>query len=184
MPIQCPNVESSTEPPPPKPQPIVVEKTQLNSLTNEAEQSPYPPQSPQLSPIPSGAPATVLTSPPLLTPAPQRHKSLKIKRPISVSNLPPPPPLKPAPGSFLTSPESPRKTLKKKAETKKKWGEIDHSETISEQDSDLEFFISLNWDSIRTFSCRGPVQNLFNFYYNDDMCNLIVIIAKTRGGHK
>ena len=33
--------------------------------------------------------------------------------------------------------------------------------------------------SVHTFSLRGPVQNLFNFYYNDDMHNLIVNIAKT-----
>ena len=158
----------------------MVEETPLKPLRNEAEQSPYPSPSPQLPTIPSGAPATVLTSPPSLTPAPRRRKSLKIKRPNAVSNLPPPPPLKPAPGSFATSPKPPRKTLKKeKAEIRKKRREINHTETIDEQDPDLKSFIRLNWDSIRTFSHRGPIQNLFNFYYNDDMRNLIVDIAKT-----
>ena len=179
-PVQCPGVELRTEPSPAQPQPIVVEKTVLNSLRNETEQSPHPSLSPQLPTIPSGAPATVLTSPPLLTPAPRRRKSLKIKRPNAVSNLPLPPPLKAAPGFFATSPEPPRKTLKKeKAEIRKKRREINDTETIDEQDPDLKSFIRLNWDSIRTFSRRGPIQNLFNFYYNDDMRNLIVDIAKT-----
>ena len=179
-PVQCPGVELRTEPSPAQPQPIVVEKTVLNSLRNETEQSPHPSPSTQLPTIPSGAPATVLTSPPPLTPAPRRRKSLKIKRPNAVSNLPPPPPLKAAPGFFATSPEPPRKTLKKeKAEIRKKRREIKYTETIDEQDPDLKSFISLNWDSIRTFSRRGPIQNLFNFYYNDDMRNLIVDIAKT-----
>ena len=142
----------------------MVEKTPLNLLRNEAEQSPYPSSSPQLPTIPSDAPATVLTSPPPLTPAPRRRKSLKIKQPNTVSNVPPPSLLKPAPGSFATSPEPPRKTLKKeKAEIKKKQWEINYTETIDEQDPDLKSFVRLNWDSIRTFSRRGPIQNLFNF---------------------
>ena len=158
----------------------MVEKTPLNSLKNETEQSPHLSPSPQLPTIPSGAPATVLTSPPPLTPAPRRRISLKIKRPNAVSNLPPPPPLKAAPGFFATSPEPPRKTLKKeKAEIRKKRREINDTEMIDEQDPDMKSFIRLNWDSIRTFSRRVPIQNLFNFYYNDDMRNLIVDIAKT-----
>ena len=178
--VQCPGIELHTEPSPAQSQPIVVEKTPLNSLRNETEQSPHPSPSPQLPTIPSGAPATVLTSPPPLTPAPRRRKSLKIKRPNAVSNLPPPPPLKAAPGFFATSPEPPQKILKKeKAEIRKKQREINDTETIDKQDPDLKPFIHLNWDSIRTFSRRGPIQNLFNFYYNDDMRNLIVDIAKT-----
>ena len=144
MPVECPAVESSTEPPPPKPQPIVVKKTSLNSPTNQAEQSPHPPPSPQLPPISSSAPATVLTSPTPLTPAPRRRNCLKIKKSSDVSNLPPPPPLKPAPGLFATSSESRRKSLKKKVETKKKWSKIDHSEVIDEQDTGLESFIRFN----------------------------------------
>ena len=109
-----------------------------------------------------------------LTPAPRRCKSLKIKRPTKVSNLPPPLPLTPAPGLLANDPEPPRK-----AETKNKWREVDENEIIHELETDLERFIRLNWDSIRTFLCRGPVQNLFNFYYSDDVCNLIGCIAKT-----
>ena len=170
----------STDPPPPKPQPTTAEKTLLNSLTNKAEQLPNSPSSPQPPSIPSDAPATVLVTSPPLVPSPQRRKSLKIKRPSIVSNLPPPPPLKPAPGSLAPSSEPLRKILKKeKAETEKKWREINHSEAIDERDPNLESFIRLKWDSIRTFSRRGPVQNLFNLYYNDDMCNLIVNNAKT-----
>ena len=86
----------------------------------------------------------------------------------------PPPTLTPAPGLLANDPEPPRK-----AETKKKWREVDENKIIHELDPDLERFIHLNWDSIRTFSRRGPVQNLFNFYYSDDVCNLIDRIAKT-----
>ena len=115
----------------------------------------------------------MLTCPPL-TPAPRRRKSLKIKCPTKVSNLPPPPLLIPAPRLLANDPEPPRK-----AETKKKWREVDENEIIHERDQDLERFIRLNWDSIPTFSRREPVQNLFNFYYSDDVCNLIGRIAKT-----
>ena len=66
-----------------------------------------------------------------------------------------------------------------KAETKRKWREVEENEIIHELDPDLERFIRSNWDSIHTFSRRGPVQNLFNFYYSDDVCNLIGRIAKT-----
>ena len=157
-PVQCPGVELRTEPSPAQSQLLVVEKSSLNSLRNEAEQPLYPSPSPQHPTIPSGAPATVLTSPPPLTPAPRRRKSLKIKRPNAVSNLPSPPPLKAAPGFFANSPEPPRKTLKKeKAEIRKKRREINDTETIDEQDPDLKSFIRLNWDSIRTFSRRGPI---------------------------
>ena len=67
----------------------------------------------------------------------------------------------------------------RKAETKKKWQEVDENEIIHELEPDLERFICSNWDSIRTFSHRGPVQNLFNFYYSYDVCNLIGRIART-----
>ena len=61
----------------------------------------------------------------------------------------------------------------------KKWQEVDENEIIHKLDPDLERFIRLNWDSIHTFLRKGPNQNLFNFYYSDDVCNLIGCIAKT-----
>ena len=97
--------------------------------------------------------------------------------PTSNCNLPAP--LIPAPWLLATDPEPPRKKLKiKKAELKKKWLEIVPDEVINKEDHDLETFIRLNWDSIRTFAGKRPVQNLFNFYCNNDMCNLIARIAK------
>ena len=167
VPVQCPRVQSPTELPP-KSQPNEAESSNLQ--TNVAEQ--LPPAAQPL-PIPSGAPTSVLTCP-ALTPAPQRRKSLKIKRPTKLSNLPSPPPLTAAPGLLAKDPEPPRK-----AETKKKWREVEENKIIQEVDPDLERFIRSNWDSIRTFSRRGPVQNLYNFYYSDDICNLIDRIAKT-----
>ena len=168
--MQCPRVQSPTESPP-KPQPNEAESSNLQ--TNVAEQTAQLPPAAQPLPIPSGAPTSVLTCPPL-TPAPRRRKSLKIKHPTKLSNFSSPPPLTAAPGLLAKDPEPPRK-----AETKKKWREVDENEIIHELDPDLERFIRLNWDSIRTFSRRGPVQNLFNFYYGDDVCNLIGRIAKT-----
>ena len=164
VPVQCPRVQSPTESPS-KPQPNEVESPDLQ--TKVVEQLP---PAVQPLPIPSGAPTSVLTCPPL-TRAPRRRKSLKIKRPTKLSNIPSPPPLTPKPGLLLEPP--------RKAETKKKWREVEENEIIHELDPDLERFIHLNWDSIRTFSRRGPVQNLFNFYYSDDVCNLIGRIAKT-----
>ena len=94
----------------------------------------------------------MLTCPPL-TPAPRRRKSLKIKRLPKILNLPPPPPLTPAPESLANDPEP-----LWKAETKKKWREVDENEIIQELDPDLVRFIRLNWDSIRTFSRRDPFK--------------------------
>ena len=173
--MQCPRVQSPTKSPP-KPQPNAAESCNLQ--TNVSEQTAHLSPSAQPLPIPSGTPTSVLTCPPL-TPAPRRRKSLKIKRPTKLLNLPPPPPLTPAPGLPANDPEPLRK-----AETKKKWREVEENEIIHELDPDLERFIHSNWDSIHTFSRRGPVQNLFSFYYSDDVCNLIGRIAKTIGGHK
>ena len=128
--MQCPRVQSPTESPPLKPHPNAAES--LNLQTNVAEQTA------QLPSILSGVPTSVLTCPPL-TPAPRRRKSLKFKRPTKVSNLPPPPPLTPAPGLLANDPEPPRK-----AKTKKKWREVDENEIIHELDPDLERFIHLN----------------------------------------
>ena len=169
-PMQCPRVQSPTESPP-KSQPNKAESSNLQK--NVAEQTAQLPPAAQPLSIPSGAPTSVLTCPPL-TPAPRRRKSLQIKRPTKVSNIPPPPSLTPAPGLLANDPEPSRK-----AETKKKRRELEENEIIHELDPDLERFIRSNWDSIRTFSRRGPVQNLFNFYYSDDVCNLIGRIAKT-----
>ena len=150
-----------------------MQQSLLNLQTNVAEQTAQLPPAAQSLPISSGAPTSVLTCPPF-TPAPRRRKSLKIKRPTKLSNIPPPPLLTPAPGLLANDPKPLRK-----AETKKKWREVEENEIIHELDPDLERFIRLNWDSIRTFSRRVPVQNLFNFYYSDDVCNLIGRIAKT-----
>ena len=94
----------------------------------------------------------MLSCPPL-TQAPRCHKSLKIKQPTKVSNLPPPPPLTPAPRLLANDPEPPQK-----AETKKKWWEVDENEIIHELDPDLERFIHFNWDPICTFRVEDPFK--------------------------
>ena len=80
----------------------------------------------------------------------------------------------PAPESLASDPKPSRK-----AETKKKWREVDENEIIHKLDPDLERFIHSNWDSICTFLHKGHLQNLFDFYYSDDVCNLIGRIPKT-----
>ena len=129
VPVQCPRAQSPTESPP-KPQPNEAESSNLQ--TNVAEQTAQLPPAAQPLPIPSGAPTLVLTCPPL-TPAPRRCKSLKNKRLTKLSNLPSPPSLTPAPGLLANDPEPPRK-----AETKKKWREVEENEIIHELDPDLE----------------------------------------------
>ena len=136
--MQCPRVQSPTESPP-KPQPNEAESSNLQ--TNVAEQTAQLPPATQPQPISSGAPTSVLTCPPL-TPVPRRHKSLKIKCPTKLSNLFSPPPLTPALGLLANDAEPPRK-----AETKKKWREVEEIKIIHELDPDLERFIRLNWDS-------------------------------------
>ena len=128
--MQCPRVQFLTESSPLKPQRNSAES--LNPQTNVAEQTA------ELPIIPSGAPTSVLTCP-SLTPAPRRRKSLKIKQPTKVSNLPPPPPLTPAPESLANNPEP----LQKPA-IKKKWQEVGENEIIHELDPGLERLICLN----------------------------------------
>ena len=79
VPVQCPKAQSPTELPP-KSQPNEAESSNLQ--TNVAEQ--LPPAAQPL-PIPSGAPTSVLSCPPL-SPAPRRRKSLKIKRPTKLES--------------------------------------------------------------------------------------------------
>ena len=98
--MQCPRVQYPTESPP-KPQPNETESSNLQ--TNVAEQTAQLPPAAQPLPIRSGAPTSVLTCPPL-TPAPRHRKSLKIKCPTKLSNLPSPPPLTPAPGLLANDP--------------------------------------------------------------------------------
>ena len=119
-----------------KPQPNLAES--LNLQTNVAEKSAQIPPTAQLPPIPSEALTSVLTCPPL-TPAPRHCKSLKIKQLTSVSNLSSPPPLTPAPELLSNDPKPPRK-----AETTKKWREVDKNEIIHKLDPDLERFMRLN----------------------------------------
>ena len=68
--VQCPRVQFPTESPPLKPQPNAAESP--NFQKNVSEQTAQLPPSAQPMPIPSGAPTSVLTFPPL-TPAPRRR---------------------------------------------------------------------------------------------------------------
>ena len=42
---------------------------------------------------------------------------------------------------------------------------------------ELATFMRLYWSSIRTFICRGTVQNMFNFYFDRDLQDFIKNIA-------
>jgi len=50
-------------------------------------------------------------------------------------------------------------------------------ERIDVEDSEGRAFIELRLLQIRSFVLRGPVQDLFNFYYNQDFQHMIQRIA-------
>ena len=74
-----------------------------------------------------------------------------------------------------------RKSLKIKQPqtTKRNWRKLEakENERLMEDDVELVTFMRLYWSLIRTFICKGTVQNKFNFYFNRDLQNLIESIA-------
>ena len=81
------------------------------------------------------------------------------------------------------------RTATENPEKRKSWNEKEmarnrsfwsHLRTKSEFTDFYPFELRFN----QNISRRGPVQNLFNFYFTDDLCNLITHIAKYRFGVK
>ena len=56
---------------------------------------------------------------------------------------------------------------------KKSKHDIVEDEQMDETDHDIKEFIKKYWSSIRTFSRKNKVQNIFNFYYNKDMKEMV-----------
>ena len=56
---------------------------------------------------------------------------------------------------------------------KKSKHDIVEDEQMDETDADIKKFMKKYWSSIRTFSKKNKIQNIFNFYYNKDLKEMI-----------
>ena len=63
--------------------------------------------------------------------------------------------------------------------TKKSKHDILENKEMDETDADIKEFTRKYWSSIRTFSKKNKVQNIFDFYYNKDLKEMIQKILKT-----
>ena len=61
---------------------------------------------------------------------------------------------------------------------KKSKHDIVEDEQMDETDDDIKEFTKKYWSSIRTFSRKNKVQNIFNFYYNKDMKEMVQNISE------
>ena len=61
---------------------------------------------------------------------------------------------------------------------KKSKHDIVEDEQMDETDDDIKEFIKKYWSSFRTFSRKNKVQNIFNFYYNKDMKEMVQNISE------
>ena len=56
---------------------------------------------------------------------------------------------------------------------KKSKHDIVEDEQMDETDDDIKEFTKKYWSSIRSFSRKNKVQNIFNFYYNKDLKEMV-----------
>ena len=56
--------------------------------------------------------------------------------------------------------------------------DIVEDEQMDETDDDIKEFMKKYWSSIRTFSRKNKVQNIFNFYYKKDMKEMVQNISE------
>ena len=61
---------------------------------------------------------------------------------------------------------------------KKSKYDIVEDEQMDGTDDDIKEFIKKYWSSIRTFSRKNKVQNIFNFYYNKDLKEMVQKITE------
>ena len=61
---------------------------------------------------------------------------------------------------------------------KKSKHDIVEDEQMDETDNDIKEFMKKYWSSIRTFSRKNKVQNIFNFYYNKDLKEMVQNITE------
>ena len=62
---------------------------------------------------------------------------------------------------------------------KKSKHDIVEDEQMDETDDDIKEFMKKYWSSIRTFSRKNKVQNIFNFYYKKDLKEMVQNITET-----
>ena len=113
------------------------------------------------------------------------RKSLKIKRPNKKSTVQNNEPIQNLDSALLTTcprnlisikttptilqvlpcePQNPTKT--KPSNSKRKQKEQETEETLQEQNPEIRNFLLKHWSSIRSYTRLGPVQDIFNFYYD------------------
>ena len=61
---------------------------------------------------------------------------------------------------------------------KKSKHDIVEDEQMDETDDDIKEFMKKYWSSIHTFSRKNKVQNIFNFYYNKDLKEMVQNITE------
>ena len=61
---------------------------------------------------------------------------------------------------------------------KKSKHDIVEDEQMDKTDDDIKEFMKKYWSSIRTFSKKNKVQNIFNFYYNKDFKEMVQKITE------
>ena len=61
-------------------------------------------------------------------------------------------------------PQNPTKT--KPSNSKRKQKEHETEETLQEQNPEIRNFLLKHWSSIHSYTRLGPVQDIFNFYYD------------------
>ena len=113
------------------------------------------------------------------------RKSLKIKRPNKKSTeqnnepiqnpdlaLPTTSPrnvisIEKTPAALQVLPCEPQNSTKTKpSNSKRKQKEQETEETLQEQNPEIRNFLLKHWSSIRSYTRLGPVQDIFNFYYD------------------
>ena len=75
---------------------------------------------------------------------------------------------------LLCEPQNPTKTKPSKSKRKQKEQEIE--ETLQEQNPEIRDFLLKHWSSICSYTRLGPVQDIFNFYFDRIFRDLVDII--------
>ena len=70
------------------------------------------------------------------------------------------------------------KIAKKRRQKNWKQKEINETKKLEEENSEIYNFLLKHSSSIRIFSRRGPVQDVFNFYYNKKFQTLVHIVLE------
>ena len=85
----------------------------------------------------------------------------------------------PRPDATLTNDKSfDEPSIKKRKYFKPDQHKLLENEELTESDPEVKDFIQKYWGSIRSFTKKGKIQNIFNIFYDRDFKDLIETIAK------